>query len=259
MKRLLALSFMLFLGIYTFAQPSLSSGPIGPYYPPPQSPSSGAPVIIDLGPPSVTTGIGCASGSSTRFNEHYRNWIVTGSIPLSFNNVNLMLQGQSGPGAQVQAFVYVNSGGPFPAGTLTQIASSAVYTSATTGDQFVDIPLTPTGVANPGDELVVMITYPGNSDPVGPAYRLGYGTSTGTLTWIVAPVCGVNSPALLTNVGFQLDLKLILTANAGATGGGGNTNGIPTVSEWGLIFLFLGFLSVGSAWMYRRKEKSIIA
>jgi hypothetical protein len=34
---------------------------------------------------------------------------------------------------------------------------------------------------------------------------------------------------------------------------------IPTVSEWGLIFLFLGFLSVGSAWMYRRKEKAAIA
>jgi hypothetical protein len=34
---------------------------------------------------------------------------------------------------------------------------------------------------------------------------------------------------------------------------------IPTVSEWGLVFLFLGFLSVGSAWMYRRKENTAIA
>ena len=37
------------------------------------------------------------------------------------------------------------------------------------------------------------------------------------------------------------------------------TTSIPTMSEWGLVFLFLAFVSGAGAWMYNRKRKESIA
>lgn len=242
---MLLLTIGLFSHGLMVAQNSLSSGPISPTSTPPPSGALG--MTIDLGPATYNTGIGCASGSAALENDHYRTWTVTGSDALEFTNVNLVIQGITGAGAQVQAFIYTNAGGPFPAGTLTEIASSAVYTSAqTSGDEVVDLALTHSGSAMPGDEVVIKISYPDNN-PAGPSYRLGYGDDTGETTWIFAPGCGANSITPLDNLGFAIDLKLILSANAAQAAA------IPTMGEWGLILLSILMLTIGTVAIRQRK------
>ena len=90
-----------------------------------------------------------------------------------------------------------------------------------------------------------------NSDAAhGVAHNTG-GAYTGGNSWYS---CG----QLLT---FDATFNVSITNGCGGIAGPPPSAGgeIPTVSEWGLIFLFLSFLVAAGAWMYSRKRKEAMA
>ncbi len=171
-------------------------------------------LTIDLGPSVLDQGIGCADNglNFTYYSEQVRTFILSGPDAVEFTQVSLIVHGATAPQGHLQAFIYTNANGPFPLGaiTLNEIASSAIVNNTMVGTNPLDIPLSPTGVAMPGDEVVVKIVTPGNIDV---AFRLGYGVDEGETTWVFAPECSLNDYIPFDNNGYSGDLMLSLQAN----------------------------------------------
>ncbi len=169
-------------------------------------------VMFDLGPAVFDQGIGCSDGplDITYYSEHYRKLILPGTDAVEFTQASVIVEGASAVGANLQVVISVHTGFPFPSGTFTEIASSAIIQSTMTGTNPIDIPLTPSGVAIPGDEVVIKIITPGN---LGVAFRMGYGFDEGATTWLFAPECDVINITPFDDFDISSDIMLTLKAN----------------------------------------------
>ncbi len=163
-------------------------------------------LVFDLGPGNFTTSINCNIGNNILPTKHFRSFTVPGPDALEFTSVDLGISADSG-GESFAINLYRRTGAPFPGGVLTQIASSGFVASAGGTNYLMNVPVTSTDFANPGDEIIIEVDVPGG----GYYFYLGYGDDI-TTTWIQSSDCAAPSITPLDNFGIPEDLNLILYA-----------------------------------------------
>ncbi len=173
-----------------------------------------------LGPAFTLTGqqINCNIGNVSTGNQHFRTWTVPGTDPLLVQSVDVVVGAIDQGGVMITANVYVNSGGPFPGGALTLVASGSTLSTDGGAAYVLNVPVTPTAPVNPGDEVVIEFIV-----PQGVFFFFLY-SGGNSPTWLQAAACGAPTPTDVATFGIVNGLQVGVNAAA---------SGVPVVQTLG--------------------------
>jgi len=158
--------------------------------------------------------VSCSAGGVVSDNTFYRAFDITsyGSV---FNvlEVSFGVEAVSNPSPNfaVDVIIYSNTGGAFPAGTLTEIARVSVPLDDTATGTIVDVPITATVNA---PQLVFAVQTPNESGGTAPNNTTGFqiGSNPNGQTnpgYISSAGCGITTPSTLASIGFN-DMHLVM-------------------------------------------------
>jgi subtilisin-like proprotein convertase family protein len=182
------------------------------------------PVITHSSSQAITplNSVSCNNASGHTDNSYWRAFNMATFVPGSAYNVTSVSFGveeATGAGGTqpVTVRLYTNSGGAFPAGTRTQIATTTVQVLDSASGTVLTVPLVATVPA--GAELVMEVFTP-NGQATGNFFFIGSNTAAETgPSYLSAADCGIATPTDTAAIGFP-DMNIVFNVNGFCTPGG---------------------------------------
>jgi subtilisin-like proprotein convertase family protein len=174
--------------------------------------------------------VSCNNASGHTDNSYWRafnmNTFVGGS-DYNVTSVSFGVEEATGAGGTqpVTVRLYTNSGGAFPAGTRTQIATTTIQVLDSASGTVLSVPLVATVPA--GSELVMEVFTP-NGQATGNFFFIGSNTAAETgPSYLSAADCGIANPTDTAAIGFP-DMNIVFNIQ-GSCGPGGTPSPTATV------------------------------
>jgi hypothetical protein len=196
--------------------------------------------------------VSCNAGGLHTNSSYFRAYDMT-AYPGGFDicSINVGIEQAVGAGGTqpITVNVYSNTGGAFPAGTLTLIGSSPVAVL----DQSLTVLAVPLAASVPASttEIVIEVFTP-DGQVAGNSFFMGSNNlGESGPSYIQAADCGIAAPATLTSIGFG-NMQIVLDAIGDPVGGPTPVVEVPTLGAWGLMLL--GVVLAGAAFVALRKR-----
>ena len=175
------------------------------------------PVITHSSSQAITplNSVSCNNASGHTDNSYWRAFNMTtfvGGSDYNVTSVSFGVEEATGAGGTqpVTVRLYTNSGGAFPAGTRTQIATTTIQVLDSASGTVLNVPLVATVPA--GSELVMEVFTP-NGQATGNFFFIGSNTAAETgPSYLSAADCGLATPTDTATIGFP-DMNIVFNIN----------------------------------------------
>ncbi len=161
--------------------------------------------------------VACNNGTATAQNSYWRAFDMTtftGGAQYDVTSLSFGIESASsggGTGQSLTVNLYTNSGGPFPAGTRTLLATTGPMTVTDQQLTVLEVPLVASVPAGTS-ELVMEVNSP-DGRPDGNVFFIGSNPDGQTgASYLSAPTCGTTDPTNLADLGFP-NMHIVFNVN----------------------------------------------